>query len=132
MMYHFMLGLRAGSTAPAVALSPPPVPASFFSSSCIGCPTVVDCATSDPSSFLAMAEITEHRIDTVSDHQIHRPEIRREQENRDDDHNRGGLHFLERGRRDLFHLGADVAVESFDPLRPRLDAIAEIAAGSCQ
>src|SRR6266849_9679587 len=68
-----------------------------------------------------MAEITEHRINTVPDYQIHCPEIRREQENRDDDHNRSGPHFLERGRRDLLHLGAHVVVESLDPLWPGSD-----------
>src|SRR6266436_1843195 len=76
-------------------------------------------------SVSAMAEIAEHRINAVPDHQIDRPEIRREQENRDDHHRRRGLYFLERRRRDLLHLGAHVVVESLDPLWPGFD-------GRCQ
>src|SRR6266849_2740902 len=140
MMYHFMLGLRAGSAAAlsgAGTASPPLASVWFFSSSCIDCSALV-CGNkfdsfprlSDPDS--AMPEIAEHRVNPVPDHQVHRPEIRREQEHRDDHHRGGGPHFLERGRGHLLHLGAHVVVESPDPLRPRLDAIAEIAAGSCQ
>ena len=75
-----------------------------------------------------MAEITEHRINTVPNHQIHCPEIRRKQEDSDDHHSRGGLHFLERRRSDFLHLGAHVVVEGLDPLRPGLYPITEIVA----
>src|SRR5580704_15626622 len=137
MMYHFMLGLRGGSAAPAAAPSPPLARVSFFSSSCISCSTLVDCTTCDPSQIRrpssrnsATAEIMKHPINTVPDHKIHGPEIRCEQKNRDNDHDRSGLHFLERGRGHLFHLGAHVVVESLDPLGPGLDPVAETIAGS--
>src|SRR4029079_5510704 len=51
MMYHFMLGLRGGSSAPAASGErfSPPAPASFFSSSCIDS-ALIGCNTSLPSS----------------------------------------------------------------------------------
>src|ERR1700693_2898603 len=140
MMYHFMLGLR-GASPPGAAFSPPLDPASFFSSSCIDCSVLVCCNTSVPSPDSGdrrlvfksvVSEITEHRVNGMADHQVHRPEIRRKQENCDNHHDRGCLHFLERGRRDLLHLGTHVVVESLDPLGPGLDAIAEIVTGSCE
>src|SRR5438477_7970650 len=79
--------------------------------------------TSTPDS--VTTEIAKQRIDGMSDHQVHRPEIGREQENRNDHDGCSSLDFLERGRSHLLHLSAHVVVESLDPLRPRPD-------GRCQ
>src|SRR5450755_3738972 len=109
MMYHFMLGLRGGSSAPATSgeTFSPPAPASFFSSSCIESVLVVsNTFSSFPNS--VMPEIAKHRVNPAPDYQVDRPEIRREQENRDDHNCRRGPDLLERGRSHLFHLGAHV------------------------
>ena len=47
--------------------------------------------------------------------------VNAEQENRDNDHRGGALYFLTRWRGDLAHLGAHVAVEALDTLRPGFD-----------
>src|ERR1700730_6720857 len=84
-------------------------------------------------SFLnsVMPEIAEHRVNPVPDYQVHHPEIRSEQENRDNHHCRRGPHFLKRGRGHLLHLGAHIVVERLDPLRPGLEAIAETTTRRC-
>ena len=48
------------------------------------------------------------------------PEIHSEQEHRDDDHRGRGLHFFQRRRGHLLHLGAHIVVKRLDPLRPGL------------
>src|ERR1700730_935285 len=100
MMYHFMLGLRGGSTGLAPSplgegtFSPSFAPASLFSSSCIDLSALAGSNTALPSWTSAMREIAEHRVNPMPDHKVHHPEIRREQENGDDHHRRSGPYFL--------------------------------------
>src|SRR5579864_326250 len=119
MMYHFMFGLRGASAAAPAApvdssVSAGGVALAFFSSSCISC-FISQTFCSDRS---AVSQGAEHEVDTASDQEIHQPEVQPEDEDRDDHHDGGRLHFFQRRRGYLLHLHANVVVEGFDLLRP--------------
>src|ERR1700730_9974589 len=84
-------------------------------------------------SFLnsVMPEIAEHRVNPVPDYQVHHPDIRSEQENRDNPHTRRGPHFLKRGRGHLRLRGALLVVDCVNPPRLGFEAIAETTARRC-
>ena len=44
--------------------------------------------------------------------------VKREEENRDQNHGRGGLDFLPRRRGHLAHFGAHIVIERLDAVRP--------------
>src|SRR5579864_1438850 len=122
MMYHFMLGLRGASavvaaapSAEACAAAGSPAAVSFFSSSTIFMSSV-------------RLEIVEHRGHAVLNGVVDHREIEGKNEYGDYDHRSRRTYFLERRRRDLAHLGADVVVKTLDPVRPGFDLVAEIAA----
>src|SRR6266700_4269882 len=79
----------------------------------------------------AVGKILDERCDASSHRVVHEPKIKCEQKNRDDNHGRRRLHFLERRRGDFFHLRAHIAVTAFDPLRPGSIAVTKIA-GCCK
>src|SRR5216684_1089168 len=132
MMYHFMFGLLGAS---AVAVDPsavgeccspsPPDPASFFSSSGIGCFFVDPYVLTLESMAL---EIVEQKTDTRLNELVDDEKVHRENEDSDDDNRRRGADFLPGRRGHFAHLGAHVVIERLNPLRPGLDPIAEISA----
>src|SRR5579885_1450466 len=126
MMYHFMLGLRGASGAPLPGALPAAsgCPPAFFSSSAISC---FISRTFCPARS-AVPQGTEHEVDAAPDHKVDQPEIQAENKDRDDHHDRGGLHLFQRGRGHLLHLGADVVVEGLDLLRPGGDSPSQIVA----
>src|SRR5579883_3283372 len=128
MMYHFMLGLRGASGVPLPGALPAAsgCPPAFFSSSAISC---FISRTFCPARS-AVPQGTEHEVDAAPDHKVDQPEIQAENKDRDDHHDRGGLHLFQRGRGHLLHLGADVVVEGLDLLRPGGDSPSQIVAGS--
>src|SRR3981081_3217628 len=135
-MYHFMFGLLGAS---AVAVDPsaaggwcspsPPGPASFFSSSGIGC-FFYRSLRQLPLESMAL-EIVEQKTDARLNELVDDEKIHRENEDSNDDDGRGGLNFLPGRRGHFAHLGAHVVVERPNPLWPGLHPIAEISA-SCR
>src|SRR5579864_7945459 len=132
MMYHFMFGLRGASVAGFAPWepsgSPEPPALAFLSSSCIReFISQTFCANA-----LAVSKGAEDEVDAAPDHEVHQPEIKAEDEDRDDYDNGGGLHFLQRWRGDLLHLHAHIVVEALDFLRPRGYPCAEtVVRASC-
>src|SRR3954469_20091193 len=134
MMYHFMFGLR-GASAVAVAPSAagwgevsPPVCASFFSSSGI---FGYFFSASVLARFcdLANPEIAKQRGHAFVDNEIDDPEVRGDNQHRDNDHGGRAPHFLPTGRGHLAHFGAHVVVEGFNLLRPGPQLLAKTATG---
>src|SRR4030081_1635663 len=134
-MYHFMFGLLRAS---AVAVDPsaeggccspsPPDPASFFSSSGIGC---FFYRSLRPDHQSVALEIVEQKTNARLNELVDDEKIHRKNEDSNDDDGRGGLNFLPGRRSHFAHLGAHVVVERPYPLRPGPHPIAEISA-SCR
>ena len=72
-----------------------------------------------------MSQIFEQIVDGAADGVVHDPEIDPEQENRDNDHRRRGLHVFERGRGDLLHFRTHIVIKSLDSLGPSHDSASQ-------
>src|ERR1700733_428102 len=76
-----------------------------------------------------MPQRTKQPIAALPDNVVDNEKVHAKQEDCDDHHGGGRLHFLERGRGHFLHFGADVVVKRLDPLRPGLNPLHPVATG---